>query len=217
MGMALNPLSCWPFPMKPCRINQATFEALDKTKYTLEPKHDGHRIILVAGQNQVFTYTREKRRTQLPLYLIEQLESLNLPIGTILDGEVWNRLKRGGWKKYDRDGFNITFWDVIRIGIGDYSINPIEERREALAEVLDGGSENIFQVEVLKASAENVEQLHQRALAVRSDSSVRSGFIHGVVLKKKGSPRRDHAVRSVQHPDWLKILYEGMEGWEPRI
>jgi ATP-dependent DNA ligase len=215
--MGLNGYSWWMYPQKPVRINQRTFEGLNLDEYTLEPKIDGHRVLVIAGTNCVYVYTRQKRRIRLPEYLTQELVASEFPAGTVLDGEIWNMHKRGGWKQFDRDGFNITFWDVIRYGTNDLSRMPIEDRRDSLFNLLDPHHKHLLPTEILKPSAEILAMLHEKAASVRNEPSIRSGYIHGAVLKRNRSPRRDHATQSKKHPDWLKILFPGMEGWEPRI
>lgn len=215
--MALNGYSWWKYPQKPVRINQQVLQNLNPDDYTMEPKIDGHRVVLIAGTSQVYVYTRQKRRIQPPNYLMDELRSINFPAGTVLDGEIWNIAKRGGWKKFDRDGFSITFWDTIRTGTVDLSSSSLEDRRDALFSLLNRETEHVLRTEILKPSMAIVESLHQKAREVRDSPDIRSGYIHGVVLKKNGSPRRDHATRSTKHPDWLKYVFPQMEGWEPKI
>ena len=68
----------------------------------------------------------------------------------------------------------------------------------------------------MEAGLENLAKVHAEAAKVHADEDFRSGFIHGVVLKRRGSIRRDHPNRSAEHPDWLKVVFDGMKGWEPR-
>jgi ATP-dependent DNA ligase len=205
--MGLNGFLWWMYPQKPVRINQRTFEGLDPDKYTLEPKVDGHRVLVVAGYGCVYVYTRQKRRIKLPEYLMQELVLSEFPAGTVLDGEIWNKYKRGGWKQFDRDGFNITFWDVIRYGTRDLSRMPIEDRRDALFNLLKPEFKHVLPTDILKPSTEILIALHKEAAAIRNQPSIRSGFIHGAVLKRNGSPRRDHATQSKKHPDWLKVVF----------
>jgi len=203
----INTVSYWMYPMKPVRINKAVFSNLNLRNYSLEPKYDGVRIIIIVGNKCVHTYTRQKRRIELPEYLTQELVDSKFPAGTVMDGEIWNIHKRGGWKQFDKDGFSITFWDVIRHGTTDLSKMPIEDRRDALFELLDPQFKHILPTEILRPSMENLDILHEKAATVRNQPSIRSGFIHGGVLKKNGSPRRDHCSRSIKHPDWLKIVF----------
>ena len=177
-SMAFNGYTWWQYLQKPVRINREVFQGLDPDKYTMEPKIDGHRIVLIAGQSQVFLFTRQKRRIQLPVYLKEELLDIKFPAGSVLDGEIWNITKRGGWKKYDRDGFNITFWDVIRDGMTNMSKETLENRRDALFNMISQKTEHILRTEILKVSIKTMEALHQKARKVRDAPDIRSGYIH---------------------------------------
>lgn len=202
--------------MKPVMINEAVFKGLDQSNYTMEPKMDGWRIIAIAGSNKVYTFTRQRSPLKVPVSIQSELDSLNLPAGTVLDGEIWSPMKRGGWDNLKPGECKLTFWDVIRDGTKDISNQPIEIRRQTLTDLLSNMLDNIEQAAVHAVSAENLQMLEKQAREIRDDKALRSGFIHGVVLKRNGSPRRDHACRSIEHPDWLKIVYQGLSGWAPR-
>jgi len=144
----------------------------------------------------------------MPTNLVEQIDSLNLPDGTLLDGEIWNPLKRGSWKHHSGISCKLTFWDTIRIGGSSVQHQPIEYRFEKLSELLNSASKDVSIVPRFEATAEQYMKVLASVKAARQASELRSGFIHGAVLKRKGSPRRDSNVRCVEHPDWLKIVIE---------
>jgi ATP-dependent DNA ligase len=201
--------SWWTFPFKPVRVDPGVFDRLDCSLYTAELKFDGWRAVLIAGPSEAELWTREKRRIEIPDSLRSDLDKLRLPTGTVLDGEIWNPEKRGGWKHSKGSECRLTLWDAIRVGTADMRPKPIEARREALRGLIGAGTDAISCVEVLPAS----RKIHDESLseAVRVRGSSRSGFVHGLVLKRVGSPRRDNNIRCVEHPDWLKIVYPGMQ------
>lgn len=201
--------------MKPVRVLPAILKSLDPKDYTLEFKYDGWRAIVLV-EKTASLWTREKKRLEIPKNLQDQLRALELPPGTVLDGEIWNPTKRGGWKQSAGDECKLTLWDCIQIGEKNISKFPIEDRREALHSLLKPEYTAIQPVEVQMATQVNYEIAFKLASEVRAETAARSGFIHGVVLKRNGSPRRDHATRSTEHPDWLKIVFEGMSGWAIR-
>jgi len=206
----------WRFPFKPVKVPENVFKTLDASKYTMERKFDGWRAIVVqAGTTSL--WTRDKVRIEMPDNLEEQLAELRLPEGTILDGEIWNPLKRGSWRHDKKVMCKLTLWDVVRDGPRDLSLRPIEERRTILDELLGKKTPDVETVQWLDATPEIFGEVLREVQAFRDENALRSGFVHGVVLKRKGSPRRDHATRCVEHPDWLKIIFEGMSGWAPRL
>jgi ATP-dependent DNA ligase len=77
------------YPMKPVRANWNIFRTLDPSKYTMEAKYDGFRC-LVQADDSISLWTRDKVRMAVPDNLAEQLQSLHLLPGTLLDGEIWN-------------------------------------------------------------------------------------------------------------------------------
>lgn len=201
--------------MKPLSITEEVFRNLRLEDYWMERKFDGWRVIAITGSTTQL-WTRQKRRLRTPRNLEAALAALDLPRGTVLDGEIWAPDKRGGWEQNPGMECLLTFWDCVREGRKDLSKRPVEERRRALEGLVEGKHGDVAVVEALKATVENLHKIQDEAAAVRFQDEVRSGFIHGTVLKRRGSPRRDHPNRSTNHPDWLKLVFSGMSGWEPR-
>lgn len=152
----------------------------------------------------------------MPDNLRAEIAALNLPAGTVLDGEIWTPTKRGSWRHDKTVVCNLTFWDVIRAGSQDMSREGLEKRHARLVELLGGGTENISAIEQYPATPENLEEALRVAKAHRDTTDSKSGFIHGVVLKKLGSPRRDHPTRTIDHPDWVKVVFDGMDSGQIR-
>lgn len=200
------------FPMKPVRIGRGSLRDLDLGQYTLEKKYDGHRAILVVEGGKKKLFTRQKNPIVVHEDLGGCLRALEMADGTVLDGEIWNPAKRGGWTS--GPGSSLVFWDCVKDGGADIGLKPIEERRKALKRIVGDGNEGVRTVEVEeKFGEEMVEEVFRESLAVRKEARSRSGFVHGVVLKLRGSPRRDHATRTQEHPDWMKVVFDGTAGW----
>lgn len=203
------------YPMKPARVSETLLSRMDVSQYMMELKYDGFRAVLTVSDTVTF-WTREKRVLDLPRELSEQVASLGLPDGTVLDGEVWSPAKRGGWKGGQSDPCLFTTWDVVRFGFQDLGGRPIEERKKVLQDAIGEGTSLVSIVPSSETDLEKIGRAKEMAERMRTERDARSGYIHGVVLKRKGSPRRDHSTRCVEHPDWLKVVFSGMEGWEPR-
>lgn len=200
--------TAWAFPMKPIRVTDSVFStAVTPERYVLEPKFDGWRAIVSVG-DRVTLWTREKRQIEMPNNLKDQLASMGLPRGTVLDGEIWNPLKRGSWRHDKSVVCQLTLWDAVRVGGQDLGRRPLEERRAALEALVDGSeAEDVTAVRQLPATRETLEAVRSEAVEHWRREELRSGFIHGVVLKRRGSPRRDHCSRCVEHADWMKICF----------
>ena len=200
--------------MKPVLVGEDVLRAIDLSDYRMEKKYDGIRVLVVVA-DQVSLWTRHKRKYRTPESILEELRRMNLPHGTVLDGELWEREKRGGWEEGDSETCQIALWDCVSLRRKDLSDQPIERRRVALRNLVDGKSDRIWTVEDEDPSIGRIMEINEEALKDREFPGTRSGSIHGVVLKRKGSPRRDRPNRSAPHPDWLKVVFEGMKGWEP--
>ncbi len=198
----------WSYPFKPVRVRESIFESLVREEWILEKKYDGFRAIAIVGPDGVSLWTRDRVRIAMPDNLREQVASLDLPSGTVLDGEIWTPTKRGSWRHHREVKCSLTLWDAVRTGSVDLSKSPVEERRRALKALIGKGTDEVGIVEWLPASAESYAEVRKEAESFRVQERSRSGFVHGAVLKRLGSPRRDHAVRCVEHPDWLKLVVD---------
>ncbi len=204
------------YPMKPMRVDKSIFQRKGGLEnYILERKFDGFRCILIVDQ-KIKLFTRGKVPMEVPDNLVPQLEALHLKEGTILDGEIWTPTHRGGWRHNKQVRCQITFWDIIKDGIQDISGKPLRDRRECLEGIGWAQDSDIGITMPEKPTLEVCEYIEKIANDFRSGQNSRSGFIHGVVIKKWDSPRRDNAVRCVEHPDWMKIVFDGLTGYEPR-
>jgi len=191
--------------MKPVRTDDQVFSRLCMDNYDMEVKLDGFRLVLTVD-NGVRMFTRQKNPIVIPENLIPQLSALGLPDGTILDGEIWNTDKRGAWQHNARSVCYVTFWDITRVGNLDVSNLPIEQRREKLRELVKP-SKDIFTINPTIANFDSYLEIKKDAISHKARTHSKTGYVHGVVLKKKGSPRRDHVNRSIEHSDWLKICF----------
>ena len=197
--------------MKPISASWSIFSILKSDKYWMEAKYDGWRAI-VQVDHGVSLWTRDKRPIAMPNNLVQQLESLDMPDGTLLDGEIWNMNKRGAWRHDKTAVCALTLWDTVRFDNKDLSREPIETRRKKLEELLqDKNTHDIKTTEILPVDENLARKLDEEAPSFRESSQARSGFIHGVVIKRRGSPRRDHVTRCVEHADWIKVVFSGMQ------
>lgn len=195
--------------MKPISVNRGALEQMDLSRYSMELKFDGWRIIVILHDGAIRFYTRDKKPVQVPEKLRELVKSLRLPEGTVLDGEIWNPEKRAAWT-------NIDIWDVIKCGHQFMGASPIEERRQRLS-LLVPDSGDVKRIQVVEPTVEVIKQIEVLAFKNRNQNRLESGFIHGVVLKKNGSIRHDTSNRCKEHGDWVKYVFDGMKGYEPRL
>jgi ATP-dependent DNA ligase len=193
-------------PFKPVRVDESILDKIDLSQYLLEAKYDGFRCILIQN-GRTTLWTRQKNKIEMTDNLSEQVKSLNLPEGTVLDGEIWTPAKRGTWRQDKSVQCLLSFWDAIRYGNEDLSSLPIEKRKEKLRGAINGQTPDISTVESFPALKEIYFKIKEEAFRHKQATGVRSGYIHGVVLKRKGSPRRDHPTKSHEHADWIKIVF----------
>lgn len=201
----------WKFPFKPVRVGEEMLSKLSPGQYDLESKYDGFRVIPRTDPYGTRLWTREKQPIDATDNLTPQLAALNLKSGTVLDGEIWTPTKRGSWRHDKTVQCLITLWDVIRVGSKDLSKTPLEDRRRILQDLIGDNCPDIKVIESIEMTKENYDKIKEEANAFRDKTGSRSGFIHGVVIKRKKSPRRDHSTRSTEHPDWLKIVFPNMD------
>ncbi len=198
----------WIYPFKPVPVDAGILDRIDRSRYTMEPKMDGWRAWLIVQNGRAELWTRQKNKIEVPANLKAEIADLKLPEGTVLDGEIWNPEKRGGWKHSNGVDCRLSFWDAVRVGGRDIGQEPIETRREAMRSVIGVGTPSIEIVRVLPAERAALDEIRAEAMAAQAVTKSKSGFVHGVVLKRNTSPRRDSAMRSVEHADWMKIVMD---------
>lgn len=205
----------WSFPFKPVRITEQMFRKTEWANWRMEAKWDGFRsVLIVNGANQL--WTRERKPIAMPDNLKDQLAALSLPAGTVLDGEIWTPVKRGSWRHDKTVVCNLAFWDIIQDGSKNLAQEKLENRHDRLVELVGDKVPNIVAVKQYPATVESFEEILKMAHDHRDTTDSKSGFIHGIVLKKLGSPRRDHPTRTIDHPDWLKVVFDGMDSGQIR-
>lgn len=193
----------WQFPMKPVRIERETVRTLRMSDYWVERKYDGIRVTVVSGRD-ISVYTRHGRRYDIPASLMKELRKSVRAEGAVLDGELWDPRKRGGWEGTDDRDCLLTFWDCVSLRGRPIGREALEIRAKALAESVSE-SARVAVARRERASEGILDAIEAEAKSGRGDR--RSGSVHGAVLKRVGSPRRDHPNRSVEHADWLKIVF----------
>lgn len=193
------------YPMKPVRVDEEIFSRIDSSQYTMESKYDGFRCLLNIGKT-VKMFTREMRFMETPDCLDKPFKDLNIPEDSIFDGEIWNVSKRGAWRHDRSSECQIVIWDVIKLAGKYKNESPIEERRDIVERYIPNNS-FIKPVDIFEANKTIYEDIKQNALNHRESTKSKTGYIHGVVIKKNRSVRRDHPNRSFEHPDWMKIVF----------
>jgi len=171
----------------------------------MERKLDGFRSILVQDGSKTRIFSRDKRELELSSNLKEQIKNLDLPDGTVLDGELWNHSLRGSWQRGVPG--QISFWDVIAMGGKWIGEKTIEERRKILTEVLPASVRADTPDILIEGHIEASRDVYDALKKIAAKSQFKNGGIHGVVLKRTGSGRHDHVNRCVEHADWLKIVW----------
>jgi len=190
--------------MKPMKVDEDIFKRVNCDDYIMEKKYDGYRVI-IQKDITIKLFSRHKNRFDIPTNLIDQLNSMQIPNGTVFDGEIWNLNKRGSWNYSKEDECKITLWDTMIWNHKDVTHETIEKRYGYLSGLTsDCGSINVISRHEVNPTVFN--QIKKDAYEHRKLNDNRSGFIHGVVLKKKESMRRDDPKRTKEHPDWLKIV-----------
>jgi len=187
------------YPMKPVRTTETFFSVQNLKEWSLERKLDGHRAITIWKNSGPEVYTREKNRIEMPDYIKQELKGLKVPVGTVVDGEIWSFEKRGDWK--NRKNVSLSIWDVIAANWRWVGKSPIEARRMMLNSLIPNTMEHIQIEKSFEVSKSIYASLKEEGYKNKT------GGIHGVVLKRNGSVRYDHPNRSTESAEWMKIVW----------
>jgi bifunctional non-homologous end joining protein LigD len=199
-----------PFPLTQCKTLKSTdFHKLDKLRFVQEPKIDGWRLQVEAGEDGVHAWTRTNHDATGKLPLVEDALRDLLVTDVRLDGEVVYLDKEGNpdfnftsrcmgsgvdvcvAKQMDEERYlSYVVFDLLRIGDRDLRSQPWEERRATLVKLL--GFRDHY-VHVIAATAPS-EEAHTANI---------DKFGEGSILKDMRAP-----YAGKRHKSWLKMKAE---------
>ncbi|WP_317992204.1 DNA ligase [Streptomyces sp. SP18CM02] len=192
-----------------------------------EPKFDGHRTILVRGQETVELYSRSGRQVTTH-WMDLAVAGLRLPADTVLDGEavVWRdgRLDFSAAQSRAASGLararqlatrypaSYAVWDVLQHPVeGDVRGRPYTERRALLVDLLAGVGPPI----------QAVPATDDYEVARTWYDTLTAQGVEGVVAKRgsAGYPRGRGwvKVRHADTEDWVVVGYVGPRGRPRRL
>ncbi|MCM2534176.1 ATP-dependent DNA ligase [Neobacillus pocheonensis] len=176
---------------------QKTNEPFDDDSYITELKLDGIRLILSKFDNKVKLYTRHNN--EVTALFKEIYENLNIPDGTVLDGElivpgtdgapnfeaVMERFK----SKKSQHFLQYCVFDIIYFNGKNIAAKPLIERKEILSS-LDFDQERIVTVQWTEGHG------------VPYFNIVKKRDLEGIVLKRKDS---QYEINK-RTDKWLKVI-----------
>ncbi|WP_431036764.1 ATP-dependent DNA ligase [Streptomyces sp. P6-2-1] len=186
--------------------------------WVYEPKFDGHRLLVVRGDEVVLQARSGRRVTRAFPDLVAAAE--RLPRGTVLDGEVvvWTdgrtdfaAVQRRAAATAARAPVlaralpaSYAAFDVLALGGDDLRRRPYEERRARLVELL----------EPLGPPLQPVPATDARDTALQWYEALAGTGVEGIVAKRarQGYPAGRRAWRKVRHRDTKDALVLGYVG-----
>lgn len=198
------------FPDNPMRISElrlAEIAALEGGDWLSQPKLDGWRRPMYRSDGTWSFHSKHGTGKAAVLpdpSLVEELESLRLPDGIGLDGEMLGRR----CSSYFRGEQALAIWDLLYEDGQWVGGQPIEERLRRLNRLLRvkrargewamAGSLVTPRVLVVKTSTEHLDLYHEQKGFPASE---------GIVMKRRSSSLVGSFTKSMDNPDWLKIKY----------
>lgn len=173
-----------------------TDHPFDDEEYITELKLDGIRLILSKFDNKIKLYTRHKNdvTSKFP-----ELLNLDIPNGTVLDGEI---VVPGPQGKPDFEAMMERFmsskseykiqycvFDIIYFKGKKVTLLPLVERKELLDSILEP-TESVTKVQWMYGSGESYFDL------------IKQNGLEGIVLKRANST---YQINKRSH-DWLKVI-----------
>lgn len=173
-------------------------EPFDSADCLTELKLDGIRFIYsVDDAGKVRLYTRHKNEVTARF---PELTALDVPPGTVLDGELIVTDNAGKpdfeaamsrfMSSRDQTPISLVVFDVLKAGGKSVTSLPLLDRKEILADVVPNDTELLSKVQFLEGHGANYFD------AVKAQS------LEGIVLKRKDS-RYEIGKRS---HNWLKVI-----------
>ena len=197
-----------PYPFFLASPIEAEVETLgDPSEWQAERKWDGIRAQLIRRSGETFLWSRGEDLITERFPEIAQA-ALNLPEGTVLDGEVLAYKgdgvlpfaalqKRIGRKNLTKSVLQeapaiLMLYDLLELGGEDLREKPMSERRERLEKLIDGKS-SVFKISPV-VEFSSWEQL------TRERERSRDLGVEGIMLKRLSSPYQSGRRRG----DWWK-------------
>lgn len=182
-------------------------EPFDDDGYITELKFDGIRLILSKFNDQIKLYTRHNNEVTSKF---PELLDLDIPNGTVLDGEIIVAAP-GGAPDFEavmerfmskKSAHKVVYcvFDVVYIDGHSIANKPLTERKSMLSD-LNLDHDNVFVIEGLQGNGLAYFNL------------AKEKHLEGIVLKKANSPyeinKRSHSWLKVINYDYTDVLITG--------
>jgi len=179
------------FPDKPNEI--ISLDGINQNDYLVQVKIDGWRCITYFDDSRFDFYSRHKRRMEINPGIIESLMELNLPEGTVLDGELLGRRPGQSGSEEILFLFDVLYWQGI--WMGGFSA---EDRWNYLLEL------NFPDTNLIGLPAWGFG-----GAAKLFELSKKTSITEGIVLKHRGSRLVGHIRDCAKNRMWLKYKWRG--------
>jgi ATP-dependent DNA ligase len=178
-------------------------QVVGRTRSVMEPKYDGHRIVIGMTESgvRVFARSGEEKTGRLPKIEAALAAHGNFTVGTWIDGETvgflpdgtqdWGLAQSGLGSHAGDTGGRLTFvaFDVLAVGGTDARPATLEQRRQVLEAVLKGIDSPLVQVTPqMEATDENYEKL----LALGFEGAITKDLSKPYASGKKGAGWNKH-------------------------
>ncbi|WP_078543093.1 ATP-dependent DNA ligase [Litchfieldia alkalitelluris] len=171
-------------------------EPFESNVYFTELKFDGIRLLLSKFDNKVRLYTRHNNDVTS---LFKELHDINIPNGTVLDGELIVPGVKGKpefelmMERFSSNKSNhfiqYVVFDIIKYNSQDLTFTPLYERKQILDEVISD-SKHVVKSQYIEGNG------------VAYFDLIKQQGLEGIVLKNKNSK---YQTNKRSH-DWLKVI-----------
>ncbi|PLT32666.1 RNA ligase family protein [Bacillus sp. V5-8f] len=175
---------------------QKSEHPFDDNDFVTELKLDGIRLILSKFNNQIKLYTRHNNEVTAKF---PELQSIDIPDGTVLDGEIivsdvegkpdFEAVMERFMSKRSSHAIQFCVFDVIYHEGRKVTHLPLVERKELLESLIDN-DEHVAKVQWMSGNGKAYCDL------------VKEHNLEGIVLKRANSK---YQIKKRSH-DWLKII-----------
>ena len=180
--------SLWRAPDKPIRATLGNLPILERRGgYVAQPKIDGHRAAVEIDDHEIRVISRQDNPLPVSVAVKEQVRSLNLPAGTMLDCEWAGRRAKaaeGLWI------LGLLFWEWIWVGP-----QSLTERLKPLEVLTD-----------LPPLINRVASHTEGFLPLLLDQ-IGDPLSEGIVLKRIATPLVGKRSGSAKNPGWYKVKW----------
>ena len=184
---------------KPMAYGKSALTKFDDGDWVAGPKHDGWNAqVIYVGEESPIVISRDNKELDISSELRDEVQELDLPVGTILNGE-WVKRRRKGQREY------LYIFDLLSLSLVDGRFDYVREM--PFIERYGWVQENVQEADILKISP-----IYETGFVDLFEKAQEDPDNEGLVLKLKDFELILARTSCKKNPDMLKVKWRDGPG-----